>query len=62
VTNSTTEIGIIKLLTGKKCKIISIAHEGVYRGVEAWLLPLTYATFKVQWFTARTARSIQFQR
>jgi hypothetical protein len=40
VTNSSTEIGTVKLLCGTKCKIISIDHEGVYSGVERWLLSL----------------------
>jgi hypothetical protein len=38
VTNNTTEIPILKVLSGKKCKIFSTVHDGVYGGVEVWLL------------------------
>jgi len=30
-------------------------------GFDVWLLPITYATFKGQQFTARSARSNQLQ-
>ena len=34
VTNSTTGIGTVKLLSATKCKIICTGHEVVYVGVE----------------------------
>jgi len=42
VTNSTTEIGTVQLLSGTKCKIITTGHEGAYGVVEVWLLSLSY--------------------
>jgi hypothetical protein len=62
VTNSTTGIGTVKLVSNREGKISSIGYDGVYRGVEVWFLSLTCAPLKGQWFTARPARSIQFQR
>ena len=31
MTNSTAGIGTVKLLSGRKCKIISIGHEGLWQ-------------------------------
>ena len=62
MTNSTTGIGTVKLISNREGKIISIGHDVVYGGVEVWLLELTYAPLEVQWFTVRPARSIQFRR
>jgi hypothetical protein len=53
VTNSTTEIGTVKFLSGTKCKIISTRQKGVYGGVGVWLLSLTCARVKGQWFTSK---------
>jgi hypothetical protein len=62
VTNSTTGIGTVKLLSGEKCKIISKGQEGVYGGMEVWLLSVTYALVKGQWLNGRADRSLRFQR
>jgi hypothetical protein len=62
VTNSTTGNGKAKLVSNREVKIISEGHEGVYGGVAVWLLSLTYAPLKGQWFTASPASSIQFRR
>ena len=43
MTNSTTIIRTVKLLSCEKYKIISTGHKGLYWGVEVWLLTLTYA-------------------
>jgi len=50
VTNSTTGIRKVKLVSNREGKIISVGHEGVCGGVELWLLSLTYARLEGQWF------------
>jgi len=53
VTNSTAEIGTLKLLSGTKCKIISTGQEWVYGGVEVRLPSLNYKPVAGEWLTAR---------
>jgi len=62
VTNSATEICIVKLFSGKKCKITSTGHEEVWGRVEVWLLSLIYAPVNGQWLNDRVDRSFWFQR
>jgi len=52
VTNSTAGIGTVKLVSNREGKIISIGYDGVYGGVVVWLLSLTCAPLKGQWFTS----------
>ena len=62
MTNSTTEIGKVKLVSNREGKFISISHYVVYGGVEVCLFSLTYVPLKSQWLNARPARSVQVQR
>ena len=59
MTNSTTGIGTVKLVSNREGEIMSIGHGGVYWRMEVLLLPLTYAPLNGQRFSARPARSIQ---
>jgi hypothetical protein len=54
VTNSTIEIGIVNLLSGKKCKIINICLQGVCGRTEVWLIPLNRKEFTSDWLTANS--------
>ena len=61
VTNSTTEIGTVKLLGDTKCKIICTNHGRIYGEVDVRLLSLNYKAVTSEWLTTLFARYITGQ-